>query len=86
MIDWGNQLPNALYSKRDDRSDSKAEINTEHDAGAESSVKSGDGVRPEQKVKARDLIQKTQKVRKPQRRRKKRHATSNCKVSDSPVR
>ena len=37
-------LPKDLYSKWDDRGNSEAEANTDHDAGAEGAVKSVDGV------------------------------------------
>jgi len=37
-------LPKDLYSKWDDRDNSEAEANTDHDAGAESAVKPVDGV------------------------------------------
>ena len=37
-------LPKDLYSKWDDRDNSEAEANTDHDGGAESAVKPVDGV------------------------------------------
>lgn len=43
-VDQKHTLPKDLYSKWEDRGDSEAEINMEHDAGAERSVKSDDGV------------------------------------------
>ncbi len=43
-VDGKKMLPKDLYSKWDDRDNSEAETNTEHDAGGESAVKPVDGV------------------------------------------
>ena len=42
-VDGKRMLPKDLYSKCDDRENSEAEANTDHDAGAESAVKPIDG-------------------------------------------
>lgn len=42
-VDRKKMLPKDLYSKWNDRDDSKAESNTEHDAGAESAIKIVEG-------------------------------------------
>ena len=46
-VDGKRMLPKDLYSKWDDRNDSEAEANTDHDAGAESAVKPVDGTETE---------------------------------------
>lgn len=44
-VDGKKMLPKDLYSKWDDKGNSEAETNTDHDAGAESAVKPVDGVK-----------------------------------------
>ena len=53
-VDGKKILPKDLYSKWDDRDNSEAETNTEHDAGAESAVKLVDGV--ETKVEGKSIV------------------------------
>ena len=51
-VDGKKILPKDLYSKWDDRDNSKAETNTGHDAGAESAAKLVDGVETKAEVKS----------------------------------